>query len=188
MVNPCGRLPITWPKKYTDLSFSSDVQTWPGSDGKVIYKEQSQIGYRWFMHSKVRPQWWFGFGLSYTQFVSSLAEPIEHQDYWQVSVCVRNVGSMQGSEVVQLYAWPASKPGDIILVSFERTPLIDVGDSFTVTLRAEKRDMARWDDFGKMWRLTKGHYVFGVGLGVGDEGMASVKCSLCKDREWSSGY
>ncbi|KAH8699705.1 glycoside hydrolase superfamily [Ilyonectria robusta] len=115
MVNPCGRLPLTWPKQYSDLSFSSDLQTWPGSDGKVIYKEQSQIGYRWFMHSKVRPQWWSGFGLSYTQFFFSLAEPIEHQDYWQVLVCVKNVGSMQGT----------SEPEDIILVSFESTPLID---------------------------------------------------------------
>ncbi|KAM5365168.1 hypothetical protein ACJZ2D_011155 [Fusarium nematophilum] len=46
--DPCGRLPITWPKRYAGLPFANDPETWPGVDGVVVYKEDTHVGYpRW---------------------------------------------------------------------------------------------------------------------------------------------
>lgn len=41
LVNPSGRLPITWSRLYSDLPFSLAPETWPGKDGSVDYKEES---------------------------------------------------------------------------------------------------------------------------------------------------
>jgi beta-glucosidase len=107
VVNPSGHLPITWPKRYADLCFAHDVESWPGVDGKVYYKEGSQVGYRWYTsHTSVSPQWWFGYGDSYTTFDTKIRNAANTDESWQVTIRVENTGELAGSSVVQLYMWP----------------------------------------------------------------------------------
>ncbi|KAM0544532.1 hypothetical protein ACHAPJ_011749 [Fusarium lateritium] len=169
-VNPSGRMPITWPKRYTDLPFASDPESWPGVDGTVTYKEDYQVGYRWYSHHPdVEPQWWFGYGQSYTQFSSKISKVDEaSESEWNVQVSVTNTGTCSGAEVVQVYFWPADKKDEVMLVGFEKTKNLASGESAQVDLLIKKRDASRW--LGNKWLLEQGEYVFGLGLGVGNAG------------------
>ncbi|WP_269522731.1 beta-glucosidase family protein [Coraliomargarita parva] len=77
---------------------------WPH---RVNYKEGSFVGYRWYAQQGIEPRYWFGHGLSYTQFeYSDLQVKAVDARTWEVSLEIRNVGPMDGAEVVQLYVEP----------------------------------------------------------------------------------
>ena len=87
--NPCGRLPFTYPRHPNDL------MTY---DHKPLDIADT---------NRFHPQFPFGFGLSYTSFHYSNLEvqPIvsNPRPKFNISVKVRNAGSMAGKEVVQVY-------------------------------------------------------------------------------------
>ncbi|XEV05013.1 hypothetical protein FSHL1_010300 [Fusarium sambucinum] len=163
-VNPSGRLPITWPRRYADLPFASDSESWPGVDGTVTYKEEHHVGYRWYCQNQpVSPQWWFGYGLSYTQFTSNITAVDDKKSEWKVQVSVTNKGTLSGAEVVQVYFWPLHRKQDLMLVGFEKTEILEPGQSVQVEVHVKKRDAARW--LGNKWRLGSNEYAFGIDMG-----------------------
>ncbi|KPM41493.1 Beta-glucosidase B [Neonectria ditissima] len=179
-VNPSGRLPITWPRRYSDLPFSSDPQSWPGVDGKVIYKEEIQVGYRWYRHqTDIRPQWWFGYGLSYTDFTSTISSISSDDEAWGVSVTVENSGNMAGQDVVQLYVWKKGQQQEMVLAGFEKTATIHPLGKVTVDVVIRKREVACWVD-GK-WLLAEGDYIVAVSTGAGHA--SEVKKPLLQGHE-----
>ncbi|KAL6399235.1 Glycoside hydrolase, family 3, C-terminal [Ilyonectria robusta] len=183
-VNPSGRLPITWPRRYADLPFSSDPQSWPGIDGTVLYKEGSQVGYRWYSHqTDIQPQWWFGYGLSYTHFTSIISAGSSNDEDWTVSVTVENSGNVAGQEVVQLYIYHKDRPEERALVGFEKTATIEPSKTSTMNMVIQKRDVARWID--NKWLLCEGDYILGVGTGAGDEMEINVQLSQDETKTWS---
>jgi beta-glucosidase len=64
-VNPSGRLPFTWPKKLEDFPMYA-VKT--QNRDRIDYLEGIFNGYRYFETCNVKPEFPFGYGLSYTQF------------------------------------------------------------------------------------------------------------------------
>jgi beta-glucosidase len=176
-VNPSGRMPITWPKRYADLPFASEIQSWPGVDGTVTYKEECQVGYRWYSHHPgVEPQWWFGYGQSYTNFTSRILKVDEASERkWNIQVEVTNRGSLSGSEVVQVYLWLVYKKEDIALVGFEKTKDLEPGETGLVNVVVKKRDAARWSV--DKWVLAQGEYILGLGQGVGTAGISTWQFS-----------
>ena len=102
--NPCGRLPETWPLRLEDTPCYLDF---PGDGRTALYREGIFVGYRWYDARKMPVRWPFGHGLSYTGFVyrePELSAPEFSGDgSVKVRVSVRNVGTMAGREVVQLY-------------------------------------------------------------------------------------
>ncbi|KAJ5186844.1 hypothetical protein N7449_009838 [Penicillium cf. viridicatum] len=153
--NPSGRLPVTWPRRYTDLPFYWNKETWPGIDEVVKYEEDTQVGYRWYNHHPdVLPLWWFGYGLSYTVFSSKLTNVHDMRVYWSVRVQVKNTGTVDGQEVVQIYNWPAGQIEKTLLVGFEKTPLLRPNEEITINVQVRKRDAAHWI-WGK-WVLDEG--------------------------------
>jgi beta-glucosidase len=86
--NPCGKLPITYPRSPNAL-FTYDHKGWgPPGRGPV-------------------PQFEFGYGLSYTTFAYSdpslEKKSARGDDELMLSVTVTNEGQRAGKEVVQLY-------------------------------------------------------------------------------------
>jgi beta-glucosidase len=90
-VSPSGRLPVTFYRSTDDLPAFADYDM----KGRT---------YRYFGGKALYP---FGYGLSYTRFeYSSVAlsrRSLSSKDVLDVSVAVRNTGSRDGDEVVQLY-------------------------------------------------------------------------------------
>ena len=103
-VNPSGKMPVTFPKKYED---SASYSNYPGKNGKVHFKEGIFVGYRHFDKNQIEPLFPFGYGLSYTEFKYSnlkiTPDKVTDNKTIEVSLDVENIGDVQGKEVVQLY-------------------------------------------------------------------------------------
>ena len=107
-VNPSGKLPVTFAKTIKDYPYYEyGAKAYPGVNKQVYYSEGIYIGYRHFDTRKVKPQFPFGYGLSYTSFKYGepvLSSPIITNDApITVSVPVTNAGKVAGKEIVQLY-------------------------------------------------------------------------------------
>lgn len=103
-VNPSGKLPMTFLKKWED---SPAYGAYPGKDGVVHYKEGIFVGYRHFDKKNIEPLFPFGHGLSYTTFFYSdlkiTPRKIKKDEKVKVSFNLKNTGLREGAEVVQLY-------------------------------------------------------------------------------------
>ena len=104
LVNPSGKLPVSFPKRIED---SSSFGNYPGSGGRVTYREGIFVGYRGHDAKKIAPLYPFGFGLSYTQFrfadlrVEKTGAP--EAPTFRVTFDVTNTGPRAGAEVAQVY-------------------------------------------------------------------------------------
>lgn len=63
--NPSGRLTVTFPKRYED---TPTYLNFPGDGYHTIYGEDIFVGYRYYDTKKIKTQYPFGHGLSYTTF------------------------------------------------------------------------------------------------------------------------
>lgn len=113
-INPAGRLPVTF--------YQSEEQLPPFAD----YEMEGRT-YRYFRQPVLYP---FGYGLSYTSFSYShlQVKPTHIRPHEQVviEVNVKNTGSHDGDEVVQLYLqdMEASQPVPMIsLMGFQRVSI-----------------------------------------------------------------
>src|SRR5208283_2810295 len=106
-----GKLPLTFPRSAAEMPTASNKQ-WPGVDGRSVYSERLNVGYRWYDATNTEPLFPFGFGLSYTTFrLSQLTiQPgkVELGSDIQplpvvVKLAVTNTGKRPGAEVVQIY-------------------------------------------------------------------------------------
>ena len=111
-VNPSGKLPFTFPAKLEDVP-AHQLGEYPGNEkvGNIVnekYNEGIFVGYRWTdKQKKVKPLFPFGYGLSYTTF--EYGKPVADKktmsadDTITFTVSVKNTGTREGQEVVQLY-------------------------------------------------------------------------------------
>lgn len=107
-VNPSGKLPVTFARDYNDYPYVKYGQkAYPGVDLQVDYAEGIYVGYRGFLKNNTKPQFPFGYGLSYTTFKygkPAISAPTMGRDgELTVSVSVTNTGKTAGKEVVELY-------------------------------------------------------------------------------------
>ncbi len=120
----------------------------------------------------------FGYGISYTDFAYSdfsaarVSASGKTEAYYNVSVKVTNTGSRAGKEVVQLYAqkpytdydkqYGIEKPA-VELVGFAKTKTIKPGDSETVNITVNERDLATYDSYNaRTYILEDGRYYLTV--------------------------
>jgi len=101
-VNPSGKLPATFEKKWEDNpAYGNYYQGSP--DKQVNYAEGIFIGYRGYEHNRVQPQFPFGYGLSYTQFSYSHLKAVLKGGRVRVTFEVHNTGNQDGAEIAELY-------------------------------------------------------------------------------------
>jgi len=103
-VNPSGKLPVTFPAAEGDW-FSTSTLQYPGASGVMQYSEQLLVGYRWYDAMGRAPLFPFGHGLSYASFSYSNLQISGNilSSGLAVTFDLQNLGSMQGTEVTQLY-------------------------------------------------------------------------------------
>ena len=113
--------------------------------------------------------WPFGYGLSYSNFEYSnftAPEAVTADGPFEVTVDVTNSGSVDTSEVVQLYiSNQASGYADAVplkkLVSFEKV-FIPAGETAAVTLTVDPADIALWDVNAEDYTVETGEYTLTV--------------------------
>ena len=164
--------------KYYETRYADTVLGQGNADATV----GSSTGKAWNYDDEV--SYPFGYGLSYTTFDQTLKSVAVDLDNRTVTaeVEVKNTGDVAGKDVVQLYTSAPYTDYDIEnkveksavqLLDYEKTDVIEPGESQTVTITADAQDMASWDstcdnEAGTTgnWILDKGTYYFTVGNGA----------------------
>ena len=169
--NPAGRLPMTFPADSTQLPVFGIGLPWNTSGAtKDIYEDPWEgRGYPYYDYHKMTPLFYFGHGLSYTTFAYSNLSINPAGGYpgdtFHVSVDVKNTGSRDGEEVVQLYLHDeqSAQPRRYKdLRGFKRVP-ITTGQTKTVGFYLVERDFEYYDTTKSDWVIEPG----AVGVLVG---------------------
>ena len=119
------------------------------------------VGYRHFDKNNVDVSFPFGYGLSYTEFGYENMEINMAEGVINISVSVKNTGTVAGKEAVEIYV---SKPDSKIdrpvreLKSFAKTPLLNGGDIALLTFSIPVSDLSYWNETNHGWTLEKGAY------------------------------
>lgn len=153
LVNPSGKLPVTFPKRLED---TPTYHNFPGENDKVFYGEGIWLGYRHYDKAHIEPLFPFGFGLSYTTFEYSnvrVSSPIFSGSV-TVSVDVTNTGYYSGKESIQFYVSQISKPGlprpVRELKGFAKVS-VHPGETKTATYKLDKYALGYFNDKQKRW-------------------------------------
>ena len=172
-INPSGKLPLTFPLSATAIPTSTQQQ-WPGVDGRSLYSEALNVGYRWYDATHTEPLFPFGFGLSYTTFrLSNLhVSPDAHVRSWHditVNLSVTNTGKRAGAEVVQVYIQQpaANREPPHQLRAFDKVDL-QPGETKPVTLSLDQRSFSIYDATARQWKTPPGKYIVLVGTSSRD--------------------
>jgi len=186
-VNPSGKLTMTWPIAATD---HASTKNFPGqldyysfkdmvSNKRPIaghtytnHEEDIYVGYRYFDTFQKNVAYPFGFGLSYTTF--QFTKPVvkaKGKDAVEVSITVKNTGSVAGKEVAQVYVQAPKgrleKPVQE-LKAFAKTRELQPGESQTLTITIPVRDLASFDEAKSQWLTEAGTYTFRIGASSRD--------------------
>jgi len=182
---PYGRLAESWPFSSAD---NPSAPYFPGYPKTVEYRECIFVGYRYYETANKPVRYPFGYGLSYTSFKygkpkvdkSSIADT----DAVTVTLDIKNTGSLEGAEVVQLYVThknPTIFKAALELKGFEKV-FLKPGESKSVSFTLEKRAFAYYNTEIADWHVESGEYELRVGASVSDiRGSVTVKLKSSVD-------
>lgn len=161
--NPSGRLSESYPIRYED---TPAYRYFPGTERTAEYRESIYVGYRYYDTSRVRVQYPFGFGLSYTEFTYSDLKISEKG----ISLTVENTGKYDGAEVVQLYVGLHNaivfRP-EKELKGFKKVYL-KAGESRIVEIPFDDKTFRYWNVKTDQWEIEMGDYDIMAGASVSD--------------------
>lgn len=185
-VCPSGKLTMTWPVAAAD---HPSTQNYPGNidfysfeamkaNGQPVpghdytnHEEDIYVGYRYFDTFGRDVAYPFGYGLSYTTFEYSKPAVSQKGETIEVSITVKNTGSVAGKETVQVYATAPKgtleKPAKE-LKAFGKTKELKPGQSETLRMTLARRDLASYDEAQSAWVVDAGNYTFHIGASVAD--------------------
>lgn len=193
-LTPSGKLPMTWPVRYQDAASSANFPS-EATDysvdgdqaqykdrrnyGYTVYDEDIYVGYRYFDSFNKNVSYPFGYGLSYTTFAYSGATAKANNGKVTVSVTITNNGTRPGKEVAEVYVTApkgsVDKPAQE-LKAFAKTRTLQPGESETLTMDIDRRDLASFVTKKSAWVGDAGTYTFKVGASSRDiKGSATMK-------------
>lgn len=139
------------------------------------YNEDVYVGYRYYDTFGKDVSYPFGFGLSYTSFKYSNMQVTPDTKGYKVKVTVTNTGKANGKEVVEVYmSAPKIKDGRPVheLVVFGKTKELKPGESETLTMHFDRKQLAWYNDAETAWMLEKGKYVITCAASSRDKGIS----------------
>ncbi|KAH8120255.1 glycoside hydrolase superfamily, partial [Phellopilus nigrolimitatus] len=185
--NPSGRLPCTIGKSIDD--YSAQVIYESSSDLQIPYNEGLFVDYRHFDKAGIEPRYEFGYGLSYTTFVYSglsisgsvaggtrqpngpgqSLDPWLHEKVITVTFTIRNNGTVDGTEIPQLYTTPpaSANSAPMNLKGFDSIALA-AGETATVTMQLSRFDLSIWDVVEQRYNMPNGNMGISVGASSRD--------------------
>lgn len=170
-VNPSGKLAETYPYALSD---TPAYNNFPGTVKTVEYRESVYIGYRYYDTANKDVQFPFGYGLSYTKFeysdIKLSKKSIKDTDTLNVSFKIKNVGSVAGAEVAQVYV--SDKESTIFrpkkeLKGFTKV-FLEAGEEKTVSVELDKRAFAYYNININDWHVESGDFDILVGASSKD--------------------
>jgi len=177
-VNPSGRLPSTFDRKFEDNPAYAD---YPGEFVRdqalpvERYAEGIFIGYRGYDKSQKDPLFPFGYGLSYTTFQFSDMKLEKKDDGVHVRVDVTNTGHAAGAEVVQIYVGQlkCSVERPVRELKGFAKVLLKPGETQNVEVLLPRDSFSFWSPATKSWTIEPGAFTIEAG--------ASSRDIKCKD-------
>lgn len=167
-VNPSGKLPFTFPAKLEDVPAHSLGEYTDKRSQKVIdikYNESIFVGYRWTdKQKKVKPLFPFGHGLSYTTFeygkLTADSKTMPAGGTLTVKVTVKNTGTREGQEIVQLYLSDkkSSLPRPVKELKGFKKVKLSPGEKTEVTFTIDKEALSYFDDTRHAWIAEPGKF------------------------------
>ena len=198
-VNPSGHLTMTWPISAYDVPSTNNFPQTPdyynftdkfaGGYMKGVnysnHEEDIYVGYRYFDTFGKPVAYPFGFGLSYTTFKYSNLKASAKGNKVNVDVTVTNTGKTAGKQVAQIYV--SAPKGNIQkpkreLKGFGKTRLLKPGESQTLHMVIDRRDLTSFDEANSQWLGEAGDYAVEVGDNIEDI-TSSVKVRLSEYTE-----
>ncbi|MNW35557.1 Thermostable beta-glucosidase B [compost metagenome] len=142
----------------------------------INYAEGIYVGYKYYETAAKEGaidydqtvQYPFGHGLSYTTFKQEMGGISETEGALSFEVTVTNTGSTAGKDVVEVYYEPpytnrGIEKSSANLVTFQKTGLLEPGQSETVEISFNAEDMASYDaKQAKAYVLEQGDYIVSV--------------------------
>lgn len=174
-VNPSGKLPVTFEKRWED---NPVYNSYYDTNKRVQFSEGVFVGYRGYDKLNRTVQYPFGYGLSYSSFAVSNMQVntlTDANQLFEVSFDVKNTGTMAGAEVVQLYinkqgGSPVERPLRE-LKNFAKVYLAP-NETKTVTMTLTKDDFSYYSVQNKSFVVDNGNYK--VELGVSSRDIKTV--------------
>jgi beta-glucosidase len=173
-VNPSGRLPVTFERRWEDNPVHDSYYPAAGTN-RVEYKEGVFVGYRGYEHNNTKPLFPFGYGLSYTTFrYSNLAvRPAAgvragvsaSAPLYEVSFDVKNTGAREGADVAEVYLGDThakvARPLKELkgFAKFNLRP----GETRRVSVLLDRRAFSYYDAAARQWRADPGDFDVLVG-------------------------
>ena len=155
--NPSGRLPETFPKKERrDLDIGNGLV--------VRYGEGFEVGYRYYDLHPEEIAYPFGHGLSYAEFEYKEASLAREGDVLNITLKLKNIGSCDGAEVVQVYS---AKPLSCVsraqkeLKAFKKV-FLKAGEEKEVCISLSCSDLAYYNPALRDWVVENGEYLLHI--------------------------
>lgn len=170
-LNPSGKLPVTFEKKWED---NPVYNSYYDTNKRVAFTEGVFVGYRGYDKLNRTVQYPFGYGLSYTTFNLSniqITNLTENNDLLEVNFNIKNTGTMAGAEVVQLYVnkqggSPVDRP--IRELKDYRKVYLHPNEEVTVTMTLSKDAFSYYSVENKSFVADNGNYKIEIGTSSRD--------------------
>jgi beta-glucosidase len=157
-INPSGKMPVTMPKNNIQMPVWNDD-----------FNDDYNCGYFYYDQLNLKPEFAFGFGLSYTSFkISNLkTNKLEYSlgEEVKIEVDVTNIGQRSGEEVIQLYCsnknkknWAPIKE----LRGFEKVSL-KPNETKTISFILRNEELYSYDEEKEVYNIIPGTYEIAVG-------------------------
>ncbi|KFX98672.1 hypothetical protein O988_04256 [Pseudogymnoascus sp. VKM F-3808] len=192
-VNPSGRLVFTIARNISDYA-QPNIVTEPQPYPQINYTEGVSVDYRGFEKKNISPRFWFGHGLSYSNFTytalridklasltTAVKTPIKYVGdapggdtaLYEIAavaaVSIRNDGPFDGTEIVQLYLSLPREAGNPtkILRGFESVNVRD-GETQTIYIYLTRKDISYWNVVEQTWTTPQGTFTVHIGASSND--------------------
>lgn len=160
--NPGGKLPVSVART------AGQIPIYYNHPNGSSYHQGESIGFQNYVDMPHTPRYFFGHGLSYTQFEYSDLQlekkEIEPEMEIKIQLTIQNTGTIDGDEVVQLYIRDvyASMTRPVKeLAGFKRVSL-QAGEKKTIVFMVQASQMAFLDREMK-WKIEKGNFEIQIG-------------------------
>ncbi len=155
-VNPGGKLPFTIAFDAEDYPSFLHIEN---SEREIDYGYYH--GYTLFDKKGIEPHYSFGFGLSYTEFEIKNPKASKKENSIEVSADIKNIGSVDGDEVLQVYLSSENTEEDRpikLLKGFKRVS-VKPSEAVTVNISIDPDDIKFYDPEKSEWKLDRSYVI-----------------------------